>query len=154
MGNIRDFVNKSPWIGWIFAGLILIVAVYLFFRTPSNESPYSPERMREMVSIKFTDTGEVIQMSRGDLDRTLRRRGEKVDAAQGIINPKTNQPTGFLYNKDEWDKMIARINTEKDEIKKSTSMNVAPVARTDIPKMPDQPKPADTTTPPSAPTPK
>ncbi len=145
MQNIRDFVNKSPWVGWIVAGLILVVAAFLFFRRPSGESPYSPERMREKVSIKFTDTGDIIEMTRGDLDRMLRRRGESVDASQGINNPKTNLPTGFLYDKDEWDAMVARINTEKKDIQNQTGLNVAPAPRRDVPKMPEPPaeKPAD-----------
>jgi hypothetical protein len=139
MQNIREFVNKSPWVGWIVAGLILLVAVWLYFRPSSNESPYSPERMREMVSIKFTDTGDVIEMTRGDLDRMLRRRGETVDAGQGVVNPKTNLPTGFLYDKSEWDAMVARINAEKKEIKETTGMDVAPAPRSDLPRLPENP---------------
>lgn len=139
MQNIRDFVNKSPWVGWIVAGLILVVAAFMFFKRPSNESPYSPERMREKVTIKFTDTGDELEMTRGDLDRMLRRRGEVIDGGQGIINPKTNQPTGFLYDKSEWDAMIVRINEEKKDIQTRSGMTVAPAPRRDLPKLPEQP---------------
>jgi len=144
LNKFRDFVNKSPWIGWCVAAAILAVAVYLYIRTPANESPYSPERMREDVSIKFTDTGDVVEMSRGELDRMLRRRGEKIDGSVGILNPKTNQPTGFLYDKEEWDVMIARINQEKSEIKSSSGMSVAPSPRRDLPKVATE-APAETT---------
>lgn len=146
MEKVRDFVNRSPWVGWCVAGLTLAVAIYLYIRTPSNESPYSPERMRQTVSIKFTDTGDVVEMQRGDLDRLLRRRGEQVDGSVGIVNPKTNLATGFLYDKGEWDRMIARINEEKAQVKTTTGMNIAPAVRRDIPKV-AQPAEAPSTPP-------
>ena len=117
MNAIREFLQKSPWAGWVFAGLIFIAAVYLYFARTRGSDPYTPDRMREMVSIKFADTGEVIEMPRGRLDKEIRGRGDKVDPAVGIINPKTGQPTGFLFDSAEWTRMIERINKEKSSVR-------------------------------------
>lgn len=129
MQRIRDLVNKSPWAGWVVAALVLGVAVWMFVRGGRTDDPYDPERMQELVHIRFSDTNDEITMPRGQLDKMLRRRGETVNAAEGIINPKTGAPTGFPYNKEDWDGMIARINAEKEQIRKTAGKNVAPAPR-------------------------
>lgn len=129
LASIREFINKKPWIGWIVAGLLLVGSVLYFLRTQRGTDPYSPDRMTEMVTIRFTDTNEEIEMTRGQMDKELRRRGDKIDPAQGIINPKTGQPTGFLFNKSEWEQMIARINREKEQIRSSSGKTVPPAPR-------------------------
>ncbi len=130
IARLRELLNKSPWLGWAVAVALGGVAVFLYTHRSSSESPYSPDRMREMVTIRFTDTDDEISMSRGQMDKELRRRGEKLDPTQGIINPKTGKPTGFLFNKSEWEEMIARINAEKEEVRKAQgSKYVAPAPR-------------------------
>ncbi|CAG0958478.1 hypothetical protein PHYC_00597 [Phycisphaerales bacterium] len=126
--RVRQFVNEKPWIGWLVAGLLLLGSVFYFLRTQRGTDPYSPDRMTEMVTIRFTDTNDEIEMSRGHMDRELRRRGDKIDPSQGIINPKTGQPTGFLFNKSEWEEMIARINREKEEIRATSGGKSIPPA--------------------------
>jgi hypothetical protein len=118
LAGIRETMNKKPWIGWVVALFLLGVAVFFFFRSRSaGADPYSPARMTEMVTIRFTDTDDEITIPRGRLDKELRRQGEHLDPSQGYINPKTGKPTGFLFDKKEWDDMIARINKEKEEAK-------------------------------------
>ncbi|MDX2117805.1 MAG: hypothetical protein SFY96_06450 [Planctomycetota bacterium] len=126
MAWLREVISKSPWLGWGFALICLGVAVFFMVRGGGGGSPYSPERMQEMVTIKFTDTGDEIQMLRGDLDRQLRRRDEGLDPTKGLINPKTGQPTGFPYDKSEWEGMISRIVEQRKRLDQAES--AAPAA--------------------------
>jgi hypothetical protein len=125
LGSVREFMNKAPWAGWVVAGVLLLAAVYMFMRGQTGTDPYSPERMTEMVTIRFTDTGDEITMPRGTMDKQLRHQGEKLDPSKGIINPKTGQPTGFLFNKEEWEEMVARINSEKEQARKGSALGGA-----------------------------
>jgi len=133
MNAIRQFLQKSPWAGWLFSGLVLVVAAYMYFSGSKGSDPYSPDRMREMVSIKFTDTGEVIEMPRGRLDKEIRGRGDKIDPAVGIINPKTGQPTGFLFDADEWSAMVGRINQEKSATREKAGKPLTSAPRPPMP---------------------
>jgi hypothetical protein len=116
--RVREFLNKSPRVGWILALVLLCVSVFFFIRSRSTAAgPYSPDRMKEMVTIRFTDTDDEITMPRGRVDKELRLQGDHLDPSKGILNPKTGKPTGFLFDKKEWDEMIARINKEKQDAK-------------------------------------
>ena len=123
VGTIREFLNKAPWAGWAVAGALLLASAFLFFRGQRGTDPYSPERMQEMVTIRFTDTGEEVTMPRGAMDKQLRYQGEKLDPSKGIINPKTGQPTGFLFDKEEWEEMVARINAEKEQFRNRSALS-------------------------------
>ena len=114
MPDLREELNKRPWLGWIVAGVLLVVAVAVYLSRTGNDDPYSPERMTEMVTIKFTDTGEEMEIPRGRLDLQLRQTGGKLDPTKGLINPKTGQPTGFPFSKSEWEDMCARINASRE----------------------------------------
>lgn len=127
-GSVRDFLNKSPWLGWLLAALLLAVSIWLYTRGSRGSDPYSPERMQESIVIRFTDTNDEITMTRGKLDRELRRSGSVLDPAKGVVNPKTGQPTGFPFNKSEWDSTIARINQEKEMYRSGTGTGAAPTA--------------------------
>src|ERR1044071_7119618 len=117
LGSIREFLNKSPWIGWALALILLGSSVFFFIRSRRGADPYAPDRMQEMVTIRFTDTEDEITMPMGRLDKELRQRGDHLDPSAGEINPKPDKPTVFLVAKKEWDDMIARINKEKAEAK-------------------------------------
>jgi hypothetical protein len=127
-GGVREFINKSPWMGWAFAVLLLGATIFFFMRSRSNADPYSPDRMKEMVTIRFTDTDDEITMPRGTMDKELRRSGDKLDPSKGITNPKTGKPTGFLVDKDDWEAWVARINKEKEEAKKNPSGAFGPAS--------------------------
>jgi hypothetical protein len=124
--SVRDFIQKRPWLGWGVAIVVLAFAIWNTLRGPSGGSVYSPESMREMVTIKFTDTGDEIEIPRGRLDKELRGRGSTVDPAQGLTNPKTGQPTGFPYDKRDWQGMIERINKEKSAIQAKYGQSAQP----------------------------
>lgn len=113
--HARKSIVKKPWVGWAVAAGCLGLAAYFHFGRGSGADLYTPESMTEMVTIKFTDTGEEMEIPRGRLDKMLRERGSKLDPTQGVTNPKTGQPTGFPFNKNEWEKWIARINKDKEE---------------------------------------
>ncbi|MBI1189159.1 MAG: hypothetical protein GC200_00535 [Tepidisphaera sp.] len=127
--GVREVINKKPWLGWTLAGVLFAVMVYMFVRGGRNTDPYSPERMTEMVTIRFADTGDEMTIPRGRMDKMLRERGSSLDPNEGIINPKTGKPTGFLFNKKEWDEWVKRINDEKAAAKTNSGKTVAPVPR-------------------------
>jgi len=116
MNRLREFINKSPWIGWALAGVLLVVAVVIYMRRIGGTDPYRLERMTENVTIKFADTGEEITMPRGRLEKQLRTAGSHLDPSKGLVNPKTGQPSGFIFDKSDWEETITRINAEKAEM--------------------------------------
>lgn len=120
MQTIRDLINKNPWLGWVVAIAVMGVSVWLYTSRSRGDSPYSPDRMTEMVTIRFTDTDEEIKMPRGRLDKELRGRGMVLDPKQGILNPKTGKFTGFLVDDAAWTEMVDRINREKAEAQQKT----------------------------------
>jgi hypothetical protein len=111
MPGIRETLNQKPWIGWAVAGVLLVVAGWFAFRSMTvGGDRFNPDSMRETVTIKYTDTGDTEEVHRGRLiKRLLDECGGKPDPTRGLINPKTGQPTGFLFDKEEWDAMIADL---------------------------------------------
>lgn len=112
--GLRETVNSKPWIGWAVAGAMILVAGFFAYRNMSGSGDrFAPESMRETVTIKYTDTGDTEEVHRGRLiKRLLDEQGGKVDATRGLINPKTGQPTGFLFDKREWDAMIKELEVQ------------------------------------------
>lgn len=155
INQIREFINQRPWLGWIFALIMVGVSALVYMRRTSAGDAYSPDRMREVVTIRFSDTNDEITMTRGKLDQELRRRGDKLDPNEGVVNPKTGKPTGFPFDKSEWEKTIARINQEKTDIRASSGgKTVAPAPRQGGSLSPETAKILETPpTPPAAPTP-
>jgi hypothetical protein len=114
LSRLRESMAKSPWLGWVVALGILGVAIAMYFlRGGDADAVYSPEAMREKVTIRYTDTNEEVEIPRGRLDKMLRESA--LDPAKGLINPKTGQASGFLVNKREWEDMINRIKDENAE---------------------------------------
>jgi hypothetical protein len=108
--GIRDSINAKPWLGWLMAGIILVGAVVMYFQLSGGSgSAFSSDRATEMMTIKFTDTGKTIEMPRGRVIRQLMDRGKDIDSEKGIENPETHQFTGFPYDKNGWDSMVAEI---------------------------------------------
>lgn len=115
MQAIRKKMEEKPWIGWVLAGVLLAAAVYLYISRSSTRSiEYGPDFMTQMVTVKYADTGEEVEMPRGRFEVMLRSVNQgQLDPTKGIINPATNQPTGFLFDKDEWRESVDRINRER-----------------------------------------
>ncbi len=137
-------MRAYPWIGWTIAAIALGVAAYMYFGQQGDIDPYNPDRMKQMVSVKFTDTGEVIELPRGRFERQLRdTNGGLLDPTKGITNPKTGQPTGFLFDKSDWEEVVARINGERTAAgisDASPSPSSRPSVATPLP-TPEAPKP-------------
>lgn len=115
MKRVRDFLNDKPWLGWVIAGVFLLLSIGLYIRLSGGRATYSVERMSEKVTLKCIETGDEWTMTRGLMERELRSRTGSLDPSQGIINPKTGRPTGFPFSKSEWEETIKRLNKEKDE---------------------------------------
>ncbi len=115
MDTIREWLRRKPWLGWVVAGLLLAASVYFYMRGGAND-PYSQKRLTSMVTIKYTDTGDEVEIPWGRIEKELRLREGKADSSQGLINPKTGAATGFPFNKRDWQETCDRINREADEI--------------------------------------
>ncbi len=116
--RLRESINQKPWLGWAVAAVLFCVAALFALRSffPSGDI-YSGDSMSEMVTIKFTDTGETMEIPRGRLIKQLLDDGGTLDPSKGIMNPKTKQPTGFLFNKSEWESMIKSLIADRAEAK-------------------------------------
>ncbi|QQS09657.1 MAG: hypothetical protein IPK69_03280 [Phycisphaerales bacterium] len=112
--GLRETLQNKPWIGYAIAGVLLVVSVVLAVRSFKDSDPYSPSNTTEIVTIRYTDTNEEVSMPRGRFEKMLAETVGRIDPSKGIINPKTNQPTGFLVSKSEWEETVKRMNAEKE----------------------------------------
>lgn len=115
MDGLRDWLKKNPAVGWTVALIACAVAVYFAVFARSSGGQYMPDQMTEMVTIKFSDDGETMELPRGRLIRELMRSGHSLDPSKGVTNPKTGQPTGFPYNKNDWEQMLKQIAQDRAE---------------------------------------
>lgn len=115
MPGFRQQLSEKPWIGWCVAAVLFAAAAYMFItRSSTKNVEYGPDYMTQMVTVKFADTGDEMELPRGRFEVMLRSINQgQLDPTKGIINPKTNQPTGFLFDKGEWQESVARINRER-----------------------------------------
>ncbi len=120
MSGIRQAINKSPWMGWAVAGVLLVASAAIFVLRRGPEDPYDLARLTQDVTIRFTDTNEEVTMPRGRFEKELRVAGGPLDAARGILNKATGQHTGVLVNKREWEETVKRLNAEREEAMKRT----------------------------------
>ena len=130
MANLRELLNKKPWLGWSVAGAAMCVAVYFAWRSNNVKGEYTTERMTQTLTIRFTDTGDTMEIARGRLMRDLMLAGGHIDPSKGIINPKTNQPTGFPFDKADWETMVAQINRDSAKTKGRTAATGSPPSAT------------------------
>lgn len=127
MPNVREFVNSKPWIGWALSGVLILVCAYILYaRMNPQGDEYSVSRMTEMVTIKYTDTGKEEQIPRGRLIKMLLDQGGPIDATKGIINPETKQPTGFIYDKDDWEALVKQLNEDRAAASKPKTPGAPP----------------------------
>lgn len=108
-------ILKNPATGWSIALLAVGFAVWMLIRSLTAASPYDPARTTQEVTIRFTDTGEEVKMSRGRFEKELRGSGRELKLEEGIMNPKTGKPTGFLVAADEWKETVDRLNLERSD---------------------------------------
>lgn len=120
MASLREQLNARPWLGWAFAGVVVVAAVAMYLRMRNtDEGPLSGDALTEEVTVRYTDTGETVTMIRGRLTRELLTKEGRLDPTQGIRNPKTGQLSGVLVNDREWQKLVKEINLLKDDAAKN-----------------------------------
>lgn len=150
MASVREALRSKPWIGWAVALVLFGISAFLIIRGNRPRGAYSPERLREVVTIRYSDTGDEETMGRGDFERRLRLESSGViDPGKGLTNPKTQQPTGFLIDAEGWKSTVDRINAERAKLGSTGATRSArpgelttPVDPKDLTpvKAPDQPK--------------
>lgn len=114
--TIRKFINDRPWLGWAFAGVVLVASFFVYRALSGKNDPYSVDRLSEIVTLKCIETGFEWQMSRGDMERELRSRVGMCKPEDGLQNPQTGKFTGFPFDKSEWTETIERLNGERQEV--------------------------------------
>lgn len=125
MPSTREILSK-PGVGWSVAGVAIIFAVFMLWRSLSSDSPYDQARLGETVTVRFSDTGEEIKLMRGDFERQLRDSPGQLSIGGGIINPKTGKPSGVLVATREWEEVVHRINEERAWAQQNTPFGAPP----------------------------
>jgi hypothetical protein len=112
MGLLQE-LRKRPIIGMVAAAVLSAIAVVLVMRVLLTQD--RTERLGQDVIIKCIETGDEWTMNRGMMELELARMSatKNLDPSEGLINPKTGKPTGFPFNKSEWDELIQRINQQR-----------------------------------------
>ncbi|GMV25782.1 MAG: hypothetical protein AMXMBFR58_18130 [Phycisphaerae bacterium] len=134
MEKLRKFINDRPWLGWAFAGVILVVSLFVYRALSGKNDPYSVDRLSEIVTLKCAETGFEWQMTRGEMERELRSRVGMAKPEDGLQNPQTGKFTGFPFDKSEWTETIERLNGERQEVinrrkNQSTGKQAAPAGK-------------------------
>ncbi len=111
MNRLREFMQKSPMMGWAMAALLMLFAAFMLYTrlNPKDET----RQLTEMVTIRCSETGETWKVQRGIMEKELWLRPYPVDPNQGIVNPKTGKPTGFPV--DAWKETVEQINAQRGE---------------------------------------
>jgi hypothetical protein len=114
----RDALKEKPAIGYGIAGAVLLVAVVIaVVRLDLGGS--GPRIATNRITVRFEDTGEEMEFDKVLIERGLRDRTPPLDASVGIVNPKTDKPTGFPKDRDWWKQAIDRASSEAIAAKKA-----------------------------------
>jgi hypothetical protein len=118
MNQIRELLSK-PAVGWSVAGIAILIAGAMFFRSLFASSTYDLGTLSQEVTVRFMDTG-------GEFEKQLRMVTGNLTKDTGIPNPKTGKPTGVLVATREWEETVDRINAERDWAKENSPFGSAP----------------------------
>jgi hypothetical protein len=114
MSDKQSLFEKSPWLKVVLPLVVVlaIVAVWVQLRASSGDS-FAGSAMTKSMTVVYSDTGEKIEMMRGQLTKAIIDLGMPASKDRGLTNPKTHKPnTGFLADRAAWDKLIDEINAE------------------------------------------
>jgi hypothetical protein len=136
MDRFREFL-KNPVVAWTAAVICIAVAFYSFFRSVWSRDVYDTKRLGEAVTVRFTDTNDEIHLTRAEFEKRLRETPGVLSPETGILNPKTNKPTGILVAEREWKEVVDRLNAERQWAKQHTPFGDTSAAAPQVP-----PKPA------------
>lgn len=112
--NLREAINKKPWIGYLLVAVGVGGGVFLYMRLNGSGDPDSVARLSETVTIRDSETGDEWKMRRGLMEKELIEESAlgKLDTKMGLKNPKTGKATGFPID-SSWEATIQRINEER-----------------------------------------
>lgn len=109
--GLREAINDRPWLGWIVAGVAIVIGVFAVLRGLRDGAPDSVARRSEMVTIRCTETGTEWDMNRGEFERLLMTMPGEIDPSAGIPSPHAEgRLTGILVDKSDWTEAVERIN--------------------------------------------
>jgi hypothetical protein len=115
--GLREGINQRPWLGWSFAGIAAVAALFLMLQRMGNNAPDSIERRSQQVTIRCTETGEEWTMNRGQFERLLLLQSGEIDPSQGIPSEFADgRLTGVLVDTDDWEETVERINAMKRSV--------------------------------------
>jgi hypothetical protein len=129
--SIRAFLNRNPWLGWVFAAAMLVISIVMYYRLGHSGDSTTAERMSEMVTIRSTENGEEWKLRRGMMEKLLASRPVPIDPLVGLPSPTTGKPTGFPVDRD-WEETIDRLNKDRSAAasKRQQSGAAPPAKRT------------------------
>lgn len=107
--SIRETLEEKPWIGWLVAGVLLLVGLYFVVSGFRSQNP--TEALAQSIVLRYEDTGDEQTVNRGQFESLLvqlANRGElRVD--EGMTNPKTGKKTGFPVDRAYWNRIVPQI---------------------------------------------
>jgi hypothetical protein len=109
--SMREFLNKSPLLGWGVAAGVAVLAVVMFIRGLGGGET---SELTQEVTIRCKETGKEWKMPRGAMEKQLMLRPYPVNADEGLINPDTGKPTGFPV--DDWKRTVEQINASREPL--------------------------------------
>lgn len=127
MPGVREIMSK-PAVGWTVAGVAVLFAVVVLWRSLRSSSPYDPARLSQMVTVRFSDTGEEVKLIRAEFERQLRETNGELNTGTGIVNPKTGKASGVLVASQEWEEVVHRINDERAWAQQNSPFGTPPSA--------------------------
>ena len=131
MPGIVEQIKEKPWTGFALAGVILVGAVVMYIRmSGGGGGEFDSNSMGQMITIKYTDTDDEEQMTRGELLKRMitDSGGAAIDPNKGIVNPKTGKPTGFLHDKGKWNTLVKDVNEQRAAANQAPGAPKAPTA--------------------------
>jgi len=127
MARVREIMSK-PVVGWSVAGVAVLFAVVVLWRSLRSDNPYDQGKLSQMVTVRFSDTGDEVKLLRGEFERQLRDTAGELSTGTGIVNPKTGKASGVLVASREWEEVIRRINDERAWAKQNSPFGGPPQA--------------------------
>lgn len=116
----------KPAVGWSVAGIAILVAALIFWRSVTSRDSYDISRLSQTVTVRFTDTNNEIKLTRAEFEKQLRALPGTLSTSSGIINPKTGKPTGILVATADWEEVVNRINGERTWAQENSPFGSAP----------------------------
>lgn len=113
LNTLRHLLGQSKPATYGLIAILVVGVLFFIFRGGSSGDPYSLSNMTRVVSVKFADTGEKVEMRWGEIETEIIRRPGMPSETEGLVNPKTGKLTGFPTDREAWIQMIERLRKTK-----------------------------------------